>query len=318
MRAIASALGISVATVSRALRDDPAVQEATKDLVRKEAELQGYQRNAFVGSFMSSIRNSTTGHFKGNLGLLWGKQANMSDHRLSQIRAGVTARAGELGYSLSEFDLGTYKNQSLARILYSRGISGVIVAVPSFASGRVYLRFDFSSFSCVAIGWGLFRPMLHTVRFDYFQAVRLALHHARHTFGGSIAAVWDETTDLRSHRAAQASFVIHHPDGPAQAHKLFLNSRTLTREVIRDNRIRCLLVAAGMTLPAWVIDEIPDAQIVRFEHPGKRDCFGWVDSQNTLLGKWGVDLLAAKLSHHERGIPESCQVMLVPPKWRKA
>jgi len=230
----------------------------------------------------------------------------------------VTSRAGELGYSLSEFDLGTYKNQSLARILYSRGISGVIVAVPSFASGKVYLRFDFSSFSCVAIGWGLFRPMLHTVRFDYFQAVRLALHHVRHRFGGCVAAVWDETTDLRSHRAAQASFVIHHADGPAQAHKLFLNSKTLARKVIRSHRIKCLLVSAGMTLPAWVADEIPDAQIVRFEHPGKRDCFGWVDTQNTLLGKWGVDLLASKLSLHERGIPESCQVMLVPPKWRKS
>lgn len=317
MRDIARRLGISVATVSRALRNDPAVQESTRALVQCEAEVLGYRRNAFVGNFMSSIRNSTASHFKGNLGLIWGKQANSADHRLSQIKAGVVAQVEELGYSLSEFDLDTYKPQSISRTLYNRGISGVLIAMPSFSRGKVYLRFDFSRFSCVALGWSLFRPPLHTVRFDYFQAVRLALHHARHRFGGNIAAVWDETTDLRSHRAAQASFVIHHPAGPARAHKLFLTSKTLTPAAVRKHSIQCLLVTAGIRLPAWVSDEIPYSHVVRFEHPGKQDCFGWVDTQNTLLGKWGVDLLTSKLSGHERGIPDACQVMLVPPKWRK-
>lgn len=317
MRDIARSLGISVATVSRALRNDPAVQESTRLVIEREAARLGYRRNAFVGNFMSSIRNSTSNHFKGNLGLIWGKQADASDHRLSQIKEGVVARVEELGFSLSEFDLTSHKPQSISRILYNRGISGVLIAVPSFSSGKVYLRFDFSRFSCVALGWGLFRPLLHTVRFDYFQAVRLALHHARHRFGENIAAVWDETTDLRSHRAAQASFVIHHPSGPARAHKLFLTSKTLTPAAIRRHKIECLLVTAGITLPKWVSDEIPDNHLVRFKHPGKQACFGWVDTQNTLLGKWGVDLLTSKLSGHERGIPESCQVMLVPPKWRK-
>lgn len=316
MRDIARVLEISVATVSRALRNDPAVQEPTRILIQREAEKLGYRRNAFVGNFMSSIRNSTASHFKGNLGLIWGKQANSSDHRLSQIKAGVLERVEELGYSLSEFDLATTKPQSISRILYNRGISGVLIAVPSFSSGKVYLRFDFSRFSCVALGWGLFRPLLHTVRFDYFQAVRLALHHARHSFGQNIAAVWDETTDLRSHRAAQASFVIHHPAGPARAHKLFLTSKTLTLAAIRHHKIKCLLVNAGIALPAWVYEEIPGTHIVRFEHPDKQACYGWVDTQNSLLGKWSVDLLASKLSNHERGIPESYQVMLVPPKWR--
>lgn len=317
MRDIARTLGISVATVSRALRNDPAVQESTRVLIQREAEGLGYRRNAFVGNFMSSIRNSTASDFRGNLGLIWGKQANSTDHRLSQIKAGVVTRVEELGYSLSEFDLTIHKTQSIGRILYNRGISGVLIAVPSFSSGKAYLRFDFSKFSCVALGWGLFRPLLNTVRFDYFQAVRLALHHAHHRFGGNIAAVWDETTDLRSHRAAQASFVIHHPVGPALAHKLFLTSKTLTPAVIKRHKIECLLVTAGIRLQEWVSGVIPDSHVVRFEHPGEEPCFGWVDTQNILLGKWGVDMLTSKLSGHERGIPDACQVMLVPPKWRK-
>lgn len=317
MRDLAISLGVSVATVSRALRGDPAVRKETRDLVCSTAEAQGYRRNAFVGSFMSSIRKSTAGQFKANIGLLWGHRTKSGDRRLEQIRAGVFARAEEQGYSLSEFDLAAYRTQSMARILYNRGISGVLLAVPSFTPGKAYLRFDFSKFCFVSLGWGLFRPMLHTVRFDYFQAIRLALHHTRHAFGGRIAAVWDEITDLRSHRAAQASFLIHHPDGPGKAHKLFLNSKTLTPEIMSSNRIECLLVSAGVTLPAWISGMITDSHIVRFEHPGTRDCFGWVDTQNTLLGNWGVDLLTSKLASHEKGIPESCQVMLVPPMWRK-
>lgn len=306
-----------MATVSRALRSDPSVLEKTRDQVVRAAEAIGYRRNAFVGDFMSSIRKGSASHFKGSLGLLWGGAAKPSERRRIQIQAGALERAEELGYSLNEFDLSNYRPQSVARILHSRGISGVLIAVPSFSPGKVYLRFDFSSFSCVSLGWGLFRPMLHTVRFDYFQAMRLALHHSRHTFGGRIAAVWDVTTDLRSHRAAQASFVIHHPDGPARAHKLFLNSKTLSREVIRRYKIECLLVTAGVSLPDWVKNEIPDTQVVRFQDPGDKECFAWIDTQNTLLGRWGVDLLTTKLSGHERGIPEACQVMLVPPKWRK-
>ena len=226
-------------------------------------------------------------------------------------------RAEQLGYSVDEFHLNDYSTKSLVRILLNRGISGILIAVPSFASGKVYLRFDFSHFSCVSLGWGLYRPALHTVRFDYFQAIRLALHHTRHTFGGRIAAVWDVTTDQRSHRAAQASFLIHHPDGPSRAQELFLDSKTLTPAIIRKYRIECLLVTAGITLPASVSKLVPDTQIVRFQHPGDRPCFAWVDTQNVLLGEWGMDVLASKLACHERGIPEACQVMLVPPKWCK-
>ena len=318
MRDLAEALGISVATISRALRDDPSVQEATRIRVKKEAEARGYRRNALVGNFMASIRNSTASHFRGNLALLWGKQPNLADKRLSQIKAGVQRRAAELGYSIDDFDLATSRPESLERILFARGISGVVVAVPSFARGKVYLRLNFSKFCAVSVGWGLFRPLLDTVRFDYFQAVRLALHSAHRNFGGRIAAVWDEKTDLRSHRAAQASFVIHHPDGPGKAHKLFVSRDGLTPTLLRRHRIECLLVAAGISLPAWIHEEIPPEKIVWVEHPGERKCFGWVDTQNSLLGQWGIELLAGKISRHESGVPESCKVVLVPPKWRKA
>lgn len=321
MRSIADALGMSVATVSRSLRGDPAVRPETREAVNRMAEELGYSRNAYVGEFMSSIRRQQSSNFKGNLGLLWGDQipGKQTDGRLRQIQKGALERAEELGYGLSEFGLSGQKPEALARILLNRGIRGILIAVPSFSPSKAYLHFDFSTFASVSVGWGLLRPALHRVRFDYYHAVRLALHHSRHVFGGRIAAVWNAKTDLRAHRVAQAAFLVHHPAGPAKAVPLFLDSRQLhqktTLALLEKHKISCLLVEPSVRLPVWLDLQIPPAQRVLFRDPGSEECFGWVDTQNTLLGRWGIDLLTTKLSQHEHGLPEACQVMLIPPLW---
>ena len=321
MKSVADALGLSIATVSRALRHDPSVRLETQKAVYQMAEQLGYSRNAYVGEFMSSIRRSQSSNFKGNLGLLWGGQipGRETDSRLRQIQKGVQIRAEELGYGLSEFWLGGQKPEALARILLNRGIQGILVAVPSFSPSKAYLRFDFSSFASVAIGWGLLRPTLHRVRFDYFQAMQLALHHSRHAFGSKIAAIWNAKTDVRANRVAQASFLVHHPAGPAKAAPLFLDAMQLREKpvltLIEKRDIECLLVEPSVRLPIWLDRRIPANRRVVFRDPGSEECFGWVDTQNSLLGRWGVDLLTAKLSQHERGLPESCQVTLIPPIW---
>lgn len=321
MRKIAEALGLSVATVSRALRQDPVVRPETLEAVQRMAQQIGYTRNAYVGEFMSSIRRSQTKTFKGNIGLLWGEQVpqKRTDRRLLQIQLGAQTRAEELGYGLSEFGLSGLRPEALARILVHRGIRGILIAIPSFSPRKAYLRFDFSKFVGVSVGWGLLKPVLHTVRFDYFQAMRLALHHAHHAFGGDIAAVWDVKTDRRAHRVAQASFLVHHPKGSEKALPLFLDSRQLqpklTLALLKKHQIRCLLVEPSVEVPRWLLEAIPRNHHVLFRDPGSEPCFGWVDTQNALLGRWGVDLLATKLSLHESGLPSASQVVLIPPLW---
>ena len=181
MRTIAKELDLSVATVSRALRNDPTVKPATRDLILKKAEECGYELNSYLGELMSTIRRGRTQTFKGNLGLLWGSSVpgRKSDPRLLQIRQGVQEGAERLGYSLNELSLAAYEPKSLARILENRGVDGLLITVPAFTARKAYLRFEFEKFTAVFLGWGLLRPAMHSVRFDYFQAVRLALHHAR-------------------------------------------------------------------------------------------------------------------------------------------
>jgi len=322
MRIIAQALDLSVATVSRALRNDPCVKPETRDLVVRKAGEMGYQANRYLGEVMSSIRRGQTKIFRGNLGLLWGSAIpeKKSDPRLLQIREGVQAGADRLGYALSEFSLAEHSPKSLARILLARGVAGLLVTVPAFTARKAYLRFDFEKFSTVFVGWGLLQPAMHTVRFDYFQAVRLALHHARHTFGQRIAAVWDESTDRRSHSIARSAFITHHSAGVSKAEKLFLEAKSLdpkkTVALLERHRIECLIIEAGVKMPAWLSGFLPPQNCVFFRDPGAIPSFGWIDTQNDLMGLWAVELIASKLRQHEKGIPPKRQITLVPPEWR--
>lgn len=321
MRSIADALGVSVATVSRALRNDPAVQPATRDSVLAAAERLGYHRNSYVGEFMSSIRRSQTHSFKGNMGLIWGNRLpeRDSEQRVHQIQLGAREQAEALGFSLSEFDLATSKPETISRILTNRGINGVMIAMPSFTPREGDFPFDFADFSSVSIGWGLLQPRLHNVRFDYTHALRLAIEHATPEFGKGVAAIWPSLTNLRSDRAAEASFLVHHPAGIAKARELFLTVEDLspdkTLRLFQKHGVSCLLVEASVELPDWLQDVIPRRQTVLFRRPSDEPCFGWIDTQNELLGRWAVDILSTKLAHHERGIPDYCQIVLVPPAW---
>jgi len=322
MRKIAEELGMSVATVSRGLRQIPTVRSSTREAIIRKAQELGYEHNLYAGRLMSSIRKGRSQVFKGNMGLLWGSSvpAPGDDPRLLQIQNGVHEGAKRLGYIVNEFSLGQTSAKSLSRILLSRGIDGLLVTVPAFSVQKAYLRFDFEKFCTVCLGWGLLHPALHTVRFDYFYALRLALHHARHTFGKGIAALWDENTDRRAHRIARGAFVIHHPAGPTVANKLFINASKMKESSIQalfaKHKVRCLLVERGVQIPGWIRDSIPPRHHVIFQDPGDKPCFGWIDTQNSLMGKWGAELLAAKLSLRKTGIPNPRQVLLVPPSWK--
>lgn len=322
MRTIAGELGLSVATVSRGLRRDPSVRPETRELIFRKAEELGYELNTYVGGLMSSIRRGQAQTFKGNLGVLWGGPipSDDSDPRLLQIRSGVSASAEALGYSVSEFSLSGRNPEALSRVLQSRGVQGLLISVPAFSAQKAYVRFDFDRFCTICLGWGLLRPVLHTVRFDYFHAVRLALHHARHAFGGRIAAIWDRPTDRRAHSIARGAFVIHHPAGPCTAQKLFLEAKNLhpgrTLALLARHRVECLLIERGVEMPDWLEARFATENCIFFKDPGETRSFGWIDTQNTLMGSWGAELLASKLSQHERGIPAMRQVLLVPPEWR--
>ncbi len=86
---IAEALGLSAATVSRALRDHPAIHENTKKLVRKKAEETGYRFN----SFASNLRRKKTN----TLGVI---VPRLNSNFMSGVLSEMERVANDAGYNL--------------------------------------------------------------------------------------------------------------------------------------------------------------------------------------------------------------------------
>ena len=139
-------------------------------------------------------------------------------------------------------------------------------------------------------------------------------------FGEHVAALWSGSTDHRANGMARAGFGVHHPGGMALADKLFFDSETLnvnrTVATLKRHGVKALVVGSGIVVPPAVAKIVPRQHWAVFRAPTAGRVFGLVDTQNVLMGLWGVEMLAAKLLHRQRGLPEFAQVVLVPPAWR--
>lgn len=321
VRALAAATGYSVATVSRALRDDPKVSLPTRKKIASAAKKIGYEANPYVGQLMSSLRQRRGSVFRGNMAVVFrsGPSGMISDPRALQSLAGMRVRAEALGYILDEFDLADFKPAALQRVIRNRGIRGILAYTPSFFGAKVRFPLSLENYASVAYGWGLWHPPLDCVRADFFQMIRIALHHACHRFQEKVLAIWDFKTDQAAHSAARASFLAHHPAGPATASKLFISSHDLSEDAFAKTAaktgVQCLLLTSSLTPPPWLSRYVPAEKWIWFRDPGPVPHFGRIDPQNALGGSWALSLLAAKIQMNQRGVTSPCQSVMVPPRW---
>lgn len=319
VRDLAKATGFSTATVSRALRHDPSVREKTREVVLAKARALGYKVNPYFGDLMSAVRHRTRQSLHGNLAMLWYEKLPEPgrDRELIILQHAAKLRAEESGYVLNEFALSDYKPALLKRVLRSRGIQGILITPPSFSPRKNHLRFELNEFAAVSLGWGLMQPQLHTIRFDYYQAMRMALHHARRISRRNVAAIWSFATDRRADHVLRAAFLAHHPRGATVGETLFLeldrHSPAEMTEIMREHHISALIAGTEATIPPEVRAIIPAENTIIFDDPKGRPYFGWIDMQRPLLARWGIDQLVGQLHQREFGVPRFCRTTLVPP-----
>ncbi|HEY8965344.1 MAG TPA: LacI family DNA-binding transcriptional regulator [Candidatus Methylacidiphilales bacterium] len=322
-RDVARAAGLSVATVSMALRDSPLIHRETREAVFAAARRIGYEANPYVGQFMSAMRKKQGKSFKGNLALLWFDEYPEAEQNpdLFRIRKGAIERAEELGYNLAEFRLVEHKPRALEKILRSRGIRGVVVTPSIAAPKKTRLRLPIEGLACVALGSAIWNPVLHSIRLDHFQTMQLALHHARHRFGKGIAALWKSKSDRRADHLIYGSFLAHHPGGPALATRLFLDWQQVkakpaeTLRLFRQHGIEAFVAESDDISSDWLRKAVPERNVVYRNEAQPSRCYGYIDSQFGLMGKWGIDFLASLLQSHEYGPPSQPKTVLIPPRW---
>lgn len=321
LRKIAEEAGVSVATVSRALRNDHRVAAATRERVEAVARLLDYRSNPLAERLMSGFRrNAGAEQHLGTIALLFYKRptSGVGD---AQFNENVASSARRHGFGVDLFYLDEYTPDRLRQILLGRGVRGVVVGA-AYHSGKAILRLKLDGFASVLTGWGWYHPPLHRVAVDHHRTMFLALHHARHLYGEGIAALVSDATDRRTDRSQSGAFLAQHPAGHANAPKwLFYDRANDLRRLdaaVRSGKVRCLILSSRFILPKELLAYKDRLDFISLDGPINLPGLpgpGHIDQRTDLLGTWAVDLLASNMWLHETGVPDTQKVLLVEPRW---
>jgi len=117
---LARELNISVATISRALKDDPVVSKKTKKKIHDLAEAMGYRSNHFA----RNLRNQKT-HM---IGVIIPK---VNSYFMSTVIAGIEKVTNEAGYNLiiSQSSESVQKEIESVRTMFNNRVDGLLVSL---------------------------------------------------------------------------------------------------------------------------------------------------------------------------------------------
>jgi LacI family transcriptional regulator len=117
---IARKLNISIATVSRALKDDPVVSKKTKKKIFELAEELGYRSNHFA----RNLRNQRTD----TIGVI---VPRLNSYFMSTVIAGIENVANSKGYNLiiSQSSESGQKERDSARTMFNNRVDGLLVSL---------------------------------------------------------------------------------------------------------------------------------------------------------------------------------------------
>lgn len=330
MQDVADHAGVSMMTVSRALRNSPKVRSATRQKIQAVARDLGYEVNPLLGRYLSMVKLQRKRGVpvlaciqciskKGQQDIPW--QYTPVAH--------LAKAAADHGFRLDVFELEneTKAVHRLHQILTTRGIEGLLISPhPLHEAIR---KFDFSNFVAVTIGYGLRKPDLHRVGTDVMTGTRRLLQCLEKRGHKRVGMAISRWLDQRTNYGYSGAFNLYQESFTEESR---LDTFYFHEENLNNERERFC---------QWVKTERPDVIIAFEEYVAGwlREDLGltvgeeielvlhdWVagtsgelpglDHRRDLVCASAVQLLVMMLVSNDFGIPESPLRMLVTPKVR--
>jgi LacI family transcriptional regulator len=339
---VARRAGVHVTSVSLALRNHPRLPERTRQRIQALAREMGYAPDPFLRALVTyrsgiiARRNAPTLAYLTNWHTRWGWKS-VPAHL--QFHAGAEAKAKELGYRLEHFWLHEpgLTQKRMGRVLYSRGINGLIVASHSRDMGDE-LQFEWEHFSAVKIDYFPHQPAIHNVTNNQSSIVRLAIRKALAAGYRRIGFVmhrgWDHAVDHNW----TAGFLCEQqqiPHGDRLPAHLFPELNPVSRWF---NETNPAVLADLKPLEKWLNKHQPDVilskggyVLPRLKELGLRiprdvafvdlfleqkdGVFAGVHQNHETVGGLAVEILAGQLQHNKFGIPEVATTTFVEGTW---
>ena len=342
MADVAKSAGVHVTTVSLAMRNHPRLPEATRLRIQQLAERMGYRPDPLLRALVSyrgkvtKRRNTPTLAYVTNWKTRWGWK-NATGH--PDFFLGATKMAEELGFKLEHFwmqEPGLTEGR-LSRMLYSRGINGLIIASHGREMGDA-LQFDWQNFCGVKIDYFPHQPVLYNVTNNQCDIIRLAMQKVLslgyRRIGFAMHRGWDHTVDhlwtagflceqqhfpeaerLQAHIFPEPEPIdvwFNESDAPVAVESAAFRRwyKKFSPDVIisKGSFVLPELKAMGLKVPRDVafVD-------VFLENPDGSTA--GVRQNHETVGAVAVELLAAQLQHNKFGIPEIPTTTFVEGTW---
>ena len=218
LRDIAQAAGVSVMTVSRALRHGEHVSPALRKRLVKLARRLGYEPDPMLASLVV-YRHAQRPHAQHSvIAYLTTDETREGYRRLAvtgQVFLGAEARGRELGFRVEPIwlpDL-TKRGRDPTQVLLARGIRGLLVArLPKVG---MTIDLDWERFSCVAVGYSLLKPAFHYVASHLFQDLCLAFDETLARGYRRPMMIMTEDSDRRTFHQFHGAFLFKQQKLPA-------------------------------------------------------------------------------------------------------
>lgn len=323
MKDVAEACGVSVVTVSRALRGDRNHAPETRAKILRAADALGYRVNPLVSALMSARGRHKPAKGTVNLAIL---NPGAEDWRTHPFYQGAVAQAKALGFSIDLFRLKAGVEAGRTRkVMQARGVRGIIVMPSPRADWR--LEFDLTGFAAATIGYSIVAPNMPRVVTDTYGRMTTALGEVAARGYRRIGVLGTDDLDRRFQHLGTAAvevfkktakgraavFELNLPQGMADAEKC---ARVI--EWVRAKRVDAVVSQLGLHDGLRMAGlRLPEDTGYVFLHRCDDPAITSMDQNQEWIGRKTTDVVVGMINRNEFQVPDQSQTIMIPSTWRE-
>lgn len=331
MKVIAAQAGVTQATVSMCLANNPRIPQATRERIQALARKLNYQPNPYISTLMRIRRQGKPLQDKPALALVCAQRTangwrEHSAPTIRHMREGALERATLRGYRAQEFWLHRdgMSNERFSEMLHARGIQGLLISPLAEGDPNPQLRWDYFATVCLSVP--LPSLTITTVCNDhYFSALQIMRECHRRGYRRP-GLVLRRAHRLRFQGRWEAGYLMGGEmlSGMKLARPLYVDDWAKATPILHwlkrekpdviltpaADALAGTLAAAGRRVPE-------DVGLALLACPEPGDPHSGVYQNGRLIGALAIDTLISQVERHERGLPAQATTLMVEGKWNE-
>lgn len=333
MKDVALKAGVHTTTVSLVLRNSGRISLKTRRRIQALAKEMGYHEDPMLSALVSYRANRSIPKVQSTVAMIFDfksqEELDCAAIAYRKFLEGAARKAGEFGYLVQPFFFSgrnrSTEGRRLGRILFSRGIKGVILC--AFRSETDAFQLNWDQFSIVQIECqhlGLSLPMVSTDQMMMArEAVRRLWQHVYRRIGIAVGR-GEETYLDHAFTVGFHGEAALHPELKMVPPLLLVNGYTAEqiaphlRQWVERYKIEAV-ISNWMSIPD-AIEAIPskvrpDIAIVELGSNPHENCFGGMIQRDLVVGERALEQLAMLLKLNQTGWVDAPNRIMIPSIW---